>query len=53
MADVNLPDGVTLASNYAGRMGVPARVREAKRLAEGFADDGAGVDAAPPAEATG
>jgi oxygen-dependent protoporphyrinogen oxidase len=52
MADVNLPDGVTLASNYAGRMGVPARVREAKRLAERFAADGADADA-PRAEATG
>jgi len=52
MADVNLPDGVTLASNYTGRMGVPARVREAKRLAERFAGDGAGADA-PLAEATG
>jgi len=38
MADVDLPDGITLASNYAGRMGVPARVREAKRLAERFAE---------------
>jgi len=51
MADVNLPDGVTLASNYAGRMGVPARVREAKRLAERFAE--ADADAAPATEATG
>jgi len=48
MEDVDLPDGVTLASNYAGRMGVPARVREAKRLAEQFA-----ADATTPPEATG
>jgi oxygen-dependent protoporphyrinogen oxidase len=53
MADVNLPDGITLASNYAGRMGVPARIREANRLAERFAGDGADADAASPAEATG
>jgi len=52
MEDVDLPDGVTLASNYAGRMGVPARVREAKRLAERFAGDGADADATR-AEATG
>jgi oxygen-dependent protoporphyrinogen oxidase len=38
MEDVDLPKGITLASNYAGRMGVPARIREAKRLAEGFAE---------------
>ncbi|MFB6256781.1 MAG: protoporphyrinogen oxidase [Haloplanus sp.] len=53
MADVDLPDGITLASNYAGRMGVPARVREAKRLAERFADDGADAEAVSIAEATG
>ncbi|AZH24222.1 protoporphyrinogen oxidase [Haloplanus aerogenes] len=49
MADVNLPDGITLASNYAGRMGVPARVREAKRLAERFAES----ETTAAAEATG
>ena len=38
MEAVDLPAGITLASNYAGRMGVPARVREARRLAERFAD---------------
>jgi oxygen-dependent protoporphyrinogen oxidase len=53
MADVTLPDGITLASNYAGRMGVPARVREAKRLAERFATDGVDATPSPPAEATG
>jgi len=30
---VSLPDGVRLATNYTGRMGVPSRVREAARLA--------------------
>jgi oxygen-dependent protoporphyrinogen oxidase len=38
MEDVDPPDGITLAANYAGRMGVPARVREAKRLASTPAD---------------
>jgi oxygen-dependent protoporphyrinogen oxidase len=42
MESVDLPEEITLASNYAGRMGVPARIREAKRLAERFA----GADAA-------
>ena len=31
--DVSLPDGVVLATNYTARMGVPGRVREAKRVA--------------------
>jgi oxygen-dependent protoporphyrinogen oxidase len=39
MEAVDLPPGLTLATNYTGRMGVPARVREAKRLAESFAAD--------------
>jgi oxygen-dependent protoporphyrinogen oxidase len=30
---VDPPDGITLATNYTGRMGVPSRVREARRLA--------------------
>ena len=36
--DVELPDGIALATNYTARMGVPSRVREAKRLAEEFAE---------------
>lgn len=40
---VRLPEEVTLATNYTARMGIPARVREAKRLARTFAD---GNDAA-------
>ena len=31
---LSLPPGVTLATNYTARMGVPSRVREAKELAE-------------------
>lgn len=30
---VNLPEGLTLATNYVGRMGLPSRVREGRRLA--------------------
>ncbi|WP_251341685.1 protoporphyrinogen oxidase [Haloplanus halophilus] len=45
MEDVDTPEGITLATNYTGRMGVPARIREAKRLAESFAAD---RDAAEP-----
>jgi oxygen-dependent protoporphyrinogen oxidase len=52
MENVDLPAGITLASNYAGRMGVPARIREAKRLAEAFAEADTEADAVR-AEATG
>lgn len=34
---VTLPDGIYLATNYAARMGIPARVRQAKGLAETLA----------------
>ena len=34
---VDLPEGITLATNYTGRMGVPSRVREARRLAGNLA----------------
>lgn len=30
---VDLPEGLTLATNYVGRMGLPSRVREGRRLA--------------------
>ncbi|GAB7092994.1 protoporphyrinogen oxidase [Halolamina litorea] len=30
---VDLPEGLTLATNYTGRMGLPSRVREGRRLA--------------------
>jgi oxygen-dependent protoporphyrinogen oxidase len=39
MEAVDLPEGIALASNYTGRMGVPARIREGKRLAERFASE--------------
>lgn len=29
---IDLPEGLTLATNYTGRMGLPSRVREAKKL---------------------
>jgi len=35
---VSLPEGVTLATNYTARMGVPSRVRQAKRLAGELAE---------------
>jgi oxygen-dependent protoporphyrinogen oxidase len=35
---VSMPDGVHLATNYTGRVGVPSRVREAQRLAEEIAE---------------
>lgn len=34
---IDLPEGVTLATNYVGRMGLPSRVREAHRLADELA----------------
>ncbi len=37
IADEEPPEGITLAANYTARLGVPARVREAKRLAARFA----------------
>jgi oxygen-dependent protoporphyrinogen oxidase len=37
MGAVDLPEGITLATNYTGRMGVPSRIREAERLADAFA----------------
>lgn len=30
---VDLPEGITLATNYTGRMGLPSRVREGRKLA--------------------
>ena len=35
---LSLPDGITLATNYTGRVGVPSRIREADRVAEILAD---------------
>jgi oxygen-dependent protoporphyrinogen oxidase len=39
LEDLELPDGVHLATNYTARMGVPSRVREASRLAATIAAD--------------
>lgn len=36
---IHLPEGVTLATNYTGRMGLPSRVREAERLAAELSGD--------------
>ena len=35
--DLEVPEGVHLATNYTARLGLPARIREGKRLAERFA----------------
>jgi len=48
---VELPPGITLATNYTARMGIPSRVREAKSIAERLAD-GASGDAAEAVPAT-
>lgn len=39
LADLSLPDGVYLATNYTARMGVPSRVREARTLADRLTAD--------------
>jgi oxygen-dependent protoporphyrinogen oxidase len=36
---LSLPEGVSLATNYTARSGVPSRVREARQLAEAMAGD--------------
>ncbi len=36
--EVELPPGIRLATNYTGRMGVPSRIQEARRLADELAD---------------
>jgi oxygen-dependent protoporphyrinogen oxidase len=50
---VDFPDGVTLATNYTARMGVPSRVREAERLAGELAERVAGGDESPGGETGG
>ncbi|MFC7165983.1 protoporphyrinogen oxidase [Halospeciosus flavus] len=37
--DVDLPEGIHLATNYTARMGIPSRVREANSLAKQFAEE--------------
>jgi oxygen-dependent protoporphyrinogen oxidase len=44
IADHEPPEGITLATNYTARLGVPARIREAKRLAKRFAAAESGGD---------
>lgn len=36
--EVTLPEGIYLATNYAARMGIPSRIRHAKRLAGTLAE---------------
>jgi oxygen-dependent protoporphyrinogen oxidase len=47
--DLELPNGITLATNYTARLGVPSRIREAKKLATEFAqaEDAERADVAP------
>jgi len=44
---LDTPHGITLATNYTARMGIPSRVREAKQIAQRLADQQelAGTDA--------
>lgn len=41
---VDLPETITLATNYTARMGIPSRVREAERLAESLEAESDGQD---------
>lgn len=49
LADVSLPEGITLAGNYTSRIGLPGRLRQARRIADRLAEDGvaAGPDDKP------
>jgi oxygen-dependent protoporphyrinogen oxidase len=48
---LELPEDVHLATNYTARIGVPSRIREAKRLAGELAGNGAEREKAPTAGA--
>lgn len=37
LENLRVPDGISLATNYTARMGIPSRVREARELASSFA----------------
>ena len=39
LGDLRLPDGIHLATNYTGRIGVPSRVREGRQVAERLASE--------------
>ncbi|WIV67240.1 protoporphyrinogen oxidase [Natrialbaceae archaeon AArc-T1-2] len=39
LEDVSLPEGVTIASNYTDRIGIPGRLRQARRIADRLAED--------------
>lgn len=42
LEELELPEGVELATNYTARMGVPSRVREAREIAERLAEQASG-----------
>jgi len=44
LEDLELPDGLHLATNYTARMGVPSRVREAAEIAADLAGETGGED---------
>jgi len=39
LESLDLPEGITLATNYTARMGIPSRVREAREIAERLATE--------------
>jgi len=39
LEELELPAGITLATNYTARMGIPSRVREAREIADRLASD--------------
>jgi oxygen-dependent protoporphyrinogen oxidase len=51
--DLDLPEGLHLATNYTARIGVPSRVREARTLAEELADRQTGGDGPSKGAETG
>ena len=50
--DLELPDGIYLATNYTARMGIPGRLRQAEQLAEQFAAEAEEAPATGAEEAT-
>ena len=48
--DLEVPDGISLATNYTARMGIPGRLRQAEKLAEQFAEQAREATATRPAE---
>jgi oxygen-dependent protoporphyrinogen oxidase len=49
LADLEVPSGITLATNYTARMGIPSRVREARQVATRLERDEEGDGKTPQA----